>query len=72
VATAVDFALEMRKEQGEYTLAGRTPNTVGQAMEAYALTNIRCECKGGGRGGERSAQGGGGRALTHVMVAVSS
>jgi hypothetical protein len=36
-----NFALEMRREQADYTLVGRTPKTVGQAMEAYALTNIR-------------------------------
>jgi hypothetical protein len=41
VATAVDFALEMRREQPDYSLVGRTPKTVQQAMEAYGLTNIR-------------------------------
>ena len=39
VATAIDYAIEMRKNQDpSYTLAGRTPKTVAAALEAYALT----------------------------------
>lgn len=40
VATAIDFAIEMRRQVGDYSLAGRTPKTVREAMEAYALTSI--------------------------------
>ena len=42
VATAIDYALEVRKSQdASYSLAGRTPKTVASAMEAYALTSLK-------------------------------
>jgi len=41
VATAIDYALEMRGAQDTgYSLAGRTPKTVAAALEAYALTTV--------------------------------
>ncbi len=41
VATAVDFALEMRKQEPGYSLAGRTPKTVRAAMDQYAQTSVK-------------------------------
>jgi hypothetical protein len=42
VATAIDYALEMRKGQEPgFSLAGRTPKTVAAAMDAYALTTVK-------------------------------
>ena len=41
VATAIDYAIEMRSAQERgYSLAGRTPKTVAAALEAYAITTI--------------------------------
>jgi len=41
VATAIDYALEMRRSRPGYSLAGRTPKTVAVAMEVYAQTSIK-------------------------------
>ena len=42
VATAVDYALEVRTAQDPaYSLAGRTPKTVAAAMEQFALTSVK-------------------------------
>eukprot|EP00277_Geminigera_cryophila_P001363 CAMPEP_0179428606 /NCGR_PEP_ID=MMETSP0799-20121207/14228_1 /TAXON_ID=46947 /ORGANISM="Geminigera cryophila, Strain CCMP2564" /LENGTH=542 /DNA_ID=CAMNT_0021204169 /DNA_START=141 /DNA_END=1769 /DNA_ORIENTATION=- len=42
VATAVDYALQMRKsEDVTFSLAGRTPKTLAAAMDAYALTTVK-------------------------------
>tara|TARA_B110001452_G_scaffold2199_1_gene1893 strand:- start:1024 stop:2727 length:1704 start_codon:yes stop_codon:yes gene_type:complete len=45
VAAAIDFALEMRREdpKGTYSLAGRTPGTIAAAMEAWQRTNVEFE-----------------------------
>ena len=44
VATAIDYALELRTAQDPtYDLAGRTPKTVMAAMEQYALTAVKFE-----------------------------
>ena len=41
LATAIDYCLEMRRQDGRYSLAGRTPKTLKAAVEAYALTTIK-------------------------------
>lgn len=43
VASVIDFALEMRREDSAYSLAGRTPSTIAAAMEAWQRTNVRFE-----------------------------
>ncbi len=40
VTLAIDYALEMRRADADYSLAGRTPKTVRAAMDAYALTTV--------------------------------
>ena len=41
---ALDFSLEMyRLKEGDYKLAGRTPNKLYQAMEAYSLSTVEFE-----------------------------
>lgn len=38
--TAILYYTSIRRSDPRYSLAGRTPKTVGSAMDAYALTNV--------------------------------
>lgn len=40
VSVAIDYALEMRRAEPRYSLAGRTPKSVRSAMDAYARTTV--------------------------------